>query len=126
MDVTKVIRVLALLSNVLLQLSPIRMVREIQQAGSTLQYDALPLVTMFFSSVQWFLYAFLGLTLEGDSAMVSVMEAFVLGVVFGALYLVVFGTALPRRLGCGTTFEPGLCRCMRHRLRGPLRPALAS
>lgn len=86
----KVIKIGAILSNLLLQLSPLRIVREIGQAGSTLAYDPVPIFTLFFGCLQWFLYASVGLFLASDIAMINVMQANVVGLVMGAFYLFTF------------------------------------
>mmetsp|Transcript_23272 Transcript_23272/g.72479 ORF Transcript_23272/g.72479 Transcript_23272/m.72479 type:complete len:400 (+) Transcript_23272:49-1248(+) len=86
----KIVKGLALLSNLLLQLSPVRTVREIRRAGSTLDYDVFPIFTLFFCSLQWFSYALVGLLAVGDAAMVDVLRAYCGGVVLGAFYLLIF------------------------------------
>uniref|UniRef100_A0A7S1LKR7 Sugar transporter SWEET1 n=1 Tax=Alexandrium catenella TaxID=2925 RepID=A0A7S1LKR7_ALECA len=86
----KVVKAMAFLSNVLLQLSPVRTVREIIRAGSTLEYDVFPMFTLFFCSLQWFFYGLVGLIAGGDAAMADVLRAYCGGVVLGAAYLLCF------------------------------------
>lgn len=110
-EVAKVVKAIAFFTNILLQLSPVRTMREIRRAGSTADLDALPFFTLFFSSLQWSFYASAGLALTGNAGMIDVIYANVGGVLLGASYLYSFyhHSDTDKRKGVADMLWAGVC-----------------
>ena len=84
------LRIAATASNILLQLSPLRLVTEVRLAKSTLSYSAFPLVALTACGYQWSFYGYFAYTATDNVGFLFLVHANVLALVLGLYYLWVF------------------------------------
>jgi uncharacterized protein with PQ loop repeat len=85
-----ILKVLAIGSNVLLQLSPMRLVTEFRLRKSTGDLSVFPLIALTACGFQWSFYGYFAFNVTGNSGFLMLVYANILGFVLGCYYVLNF------------------------------------
>jgi solute carrier family 50 protein (sugar transporter) len=83
-------KIVATASNIVLQLSPLRMVTEIRMHKSTAGLSAAPLIALTACGYQWSFYGYFAFTVTQNVGFLTLVYANILGLVLGMYYLGIF------------------------------------
>lgn len=83
-----VIKVFAIGSNILLQLSPLRLITEMRLLGSVGHFSSFPLVALTGCGFQWSFYGYYAWSISQNSGFLMLIYANILGLVLGMYYLI--------------------------------------
>lgn len=84
------LKVSATAFNVLLQLSPLRLITEIRMHKSVLSYSPFPLIALTACGYQWSFYGFFAYTETANVGFLMLIYANILGLVLGLYYMLYF------------------------------------
>jgi len=84
------LKILAIGSNILLQLSPMRLVTEIQVRQSTGNLSPFPLIALTACGFQWSFYGYFAWSVMDNPGFLMLVYANILGFVLGVFYMQIF------------------------------------
>lgn len=84
------LKIAATAFNVLLQLSPLRLITDIRMQKSVLSYSPFPLIALTACGYQWSFYGFFAYTETANVGFLMLIYANILGLVLGLYYMLCF------------------------------------
>jgi solute carrier family 50 protein (sugar transporter) len=83
-------KIIATISNIVLQISPLRMVTDMRLEKSTMGYSAAPLTALTACGYQWSFYGYFAFSVTDNLGFLTLVYANVLGLVLGLYYVATY------------------------------------